>query len=112
VGEDRTLHSVLLTYASDYFLVDMAVRAHPLRMVGGAPNSWTLDHSLYLHRPVRFDRWHRYTQDLVALVGSRGLVMGAIHDAGGSLVATTMQQVLVPLSDGESVGSTDARPVA
>ncbi len=96
VGDDPTLHSVLLTYASDYFLLDMAVRAHPQRIVNGAPTASTLDHSLWIHRPVRFDQWHLYTQDVVAFVGARGLVQGAVHDARGSLVATAMQQVIVP----------------
>jgi acyl-CoA thioesterase-2 len=100
VGEDPTRHSVLLTYASDYFLTDMAVRTHPLRLAEGAPTASTLDHSLWLHRPVCFDRWHVYTQDIVSLVGTRGLVMGAIHDEAGALVATTMQQVIIPL-DGD-----------
>lgn len=96
VGDDPTLQTVLLTYASDYFLLDMAVRAHPARITDGAPNASTLDHSLWLHRPVRFDQWHLYTQQTVAFAGARGLVQGAIHDTRGSLVATTMQQVIVP----------------
>ncbi len=99
VGDDPTLHSVLLTYASDYFLLDMATRTHPVRLAEGAPNASTLDHSVWLHRPVHFDRWHLYTQDIVAFVGARGLVAGAIHDTEGSLVATAMQQVLIPLPD-------------
>ncbi|MDT3445110.1 MULTISPECIES: acyl-CoA thioesterase II [unclassified Pseudofrankia] len=99
VGADPGLHAALLTYASDYFLLDMAFRSYP----GGADPDYvpdyasacSLDHAIWLHRPVRFDRWHRHTQETVVVAGHRGLVRGAIHDADGHLVATVAQEVLV-----------------
>ncbi len=44
VGDDHALHSVLLTYASDYFLLDMAVRTHPARLAGArrTRRPWTI----------------------------------------------------------------------
>lgn len=95
VGDDPLLHSVLLTYASDYLLLDMAYRSHPDRAPAGSYAAFSLDHALWLHRPVRFDRWHLHTQTLIAISGHRGLVRGAIHDADGALVASTVQEVLV-----------------
>lgn len=95
VGEDPTLHAALLTYASDYFLLDMAFRSGPEPYDGASVVGYSLDHSLWLHRPVRFDQWHLHTQELVALTGHRGLVRGSIHDADGHLVATVAQEVLV-----------------
>ncbi|ONH32619.1 acyl-CoA thioesterase [Pseudofrankia asymbiotica] len=99
VGADAGTHAALLTYASDYFLLDMAFRSYP----GGADpdhvpdytSACSLDHAIWLHRPVRFDRWHRHTQETVVVTGHRGLVRGAIHDADGHLVATVAQEVLV-----------------
>jgi acyl-CoA thioesterase-2 len=96
VADDHALHAVLFAYASDYFLMDMAMRSHPERVPGGATAASSLDHSIWLHRPIRFDRWHLYTQETVALVGDRGLVRGSVHDDDGVLVATTMQEILVP----------------
>jgi acyl-CoA thioesterase-2 len=94
VGDDALLHTALLTYASDYLLLDMAFRGHPA--MGLQPFvAFSLDHALWLHRPVRFERWHLHTQEMVALVGDRGLVRGAIHSEEGHLVATVMQEVLV-----------------
>ncbi len=55
----------------------------------------SVDHALWFHRPVRFDRWHLHTQETVALAGHRGLVRGAVHDEDGRRVATVMQEVLV-----------------
>ena len=95
VGSDPLLHSVLLAYASDYLLLDMAFRSHPERVTVTSFTGFSLDHALWLHRPVRFDQWHRHTQQLVAISGDRGLVRGAIHDIDGHLVASTTQEVLV-----------------
>jgi acyl-CoA thioesterase II len=93
--DDPALHTVLLTYASDYLLLDMALRSHPYPVSIESFTSFSLDHSIWLHRPVRFDQWHRHTQQLIAISGHRGLVRGSIHDINGHLVASTTQEVLV-----------------
>lgn len=95
VGDDPRLHSALLAYASDYLLLDMAFRSHPVSFWDASFVGFSLDHVIWLHRPVRFDRWHLHTQETVALTGHRALARGAIHDADGTLVATTAQEVLV-----------------
>jgi acyl-CoA thioesterase-2 len=94
VGDDPLLHTALLAYASDYLLLDMAFRSHPERFTPTFAG-FSLDHALWLHRPVRFEGWHLHTQETVAISGHRGLVRGAIHDADGHLVASAMQEVLV-----------------
>ena len=95
VGDDALLHAALLAYASDYLLLDIAFRAHPEPVEPAAITGFSLDHAIWFHRPVRFDRWHLHTQETVALSGHRGLTKGAIHDDAGHLVATAMQEVLV-----------------
>jgi acyl-CoA thioesterase-2 len=95
VGDDGLLHAVLLTYASDYLLLDMAVRNHPEGIRSYESDASSVDHSVWIHRPVRFDQWHLYTQETVAFVGHRGVVRGTLRDEGGALVATVMQEVLL-----------------
>ncbi|RDH79805.1 acyl-CoA thioesterase II [Mycolicibacterium moriokaense] len=95
VGDDPVLHSVLLAYASDYLLLDVALRSHPEPINVESSAAFSLDHSIWLHRPVRFDRWHSHTAQLEAVTGHRGLVRGAIHDIDGRLVASTTQEVLI-----------------
>ena len=95
VGEDPQLHTALLAYASDFFLLDMAYRSYPEPVAGRGFTGTSLGHALWFHRPVRFDRWHLHTQETVAISGERGLVRGAIHDADGRLVASVTQEVLV-----------------
>ena len=92
----RTRSSIrVLAYASDFFLMDMIFRAHPAGLGPGSANGLSLDHAIWFHRPVRFDRWHLHTQEAVTIVGDRGLARGAIHDADGRLTASVMQEVLV-----------------
>jgi acyl-CoA thioesterase-2 len=95
VGDDALLHAVLLAYATDYLLLDMAFRSYPGERPPGGFAAVSVDHALWFHRPVRFDRWHLHTQETVALTGHRGLVRGAVHDEDGRRVATVMQEVLV-----------------
>ena len=95
VGPDAVLHSALLAYASDFLLLDMAFRSHPVPFSSGQLTGTSLDHSVWFHRPVQFDGWLRYTQQLVAFSGERGLVRGSIHDDEDHPVASVAQEVLV-----------------
>ena len=94
VGSDRSMHAAFLVYASDYLLLDMVYRAAPEQyhpeFVGVS-----LDHSVWLYRPVQLDRWHSYTQELVGFGDNRGLIRGTICDQEGRLVAQVMQEALV-----------------
>ncbi|OBK71208.1 acyl-CoA thioesterase II [Mycobacterium sp. 1274761.0] len=95
IGDDPVLHSVLLAYASDYLLLDIAMRSHPDDVTVESSMAFSLDHTIWLHRPVRFEQWHSHTAELVSISGHRGLVRGAIHDIDGHLVANTTQEVLI-----------------
>jgi acyl-CoA thioesterase-2 len=95
VGDDPLLHAALLAYASDYLLLDMVLRAYPDRAALTSSACFSLDHSLWFHRPVRLDRWHSHTQETQAISGLRGLVRGVIRDADGRLVASAMQEGLL-----------------
>ena len=95
VGADPLLHAALLAYASDYLLLDMAFRSYPGDVPPGGFAAVSVDHALWFHRPVRFDRWHLHTQETITLAGHRGLVRGSVHDEDGRRVATVMQEVLV-----------------
>jgi acyl-CoA thioesterase-2 len=95
VGDDPVLHAALLAYASDFFLLDMAFRARPSDVDPLELTGISLDHSIWFHRPVHFDRWHLYTHEAVAVSGHRGLVRGSIHDEAGHLVASAVQETLV-----------------
>jgi acyl-CoA thioesterase-2 len=94
VDDDRRLHAVLLTYASDYFLVDQAVRNRPDAVGWAELVAPSVDHAVWLHRPVHLDHWHLYTQQTLALDGERALVQGQLRDRG-EIVATVTQEILM-----------------
>lgn len=95
VGVDPVLHAALLAHASDYLLLDMLMRTPTAQASTEPAAAFSLDHSLWIHRPIRFDRWHLYTQEVVTLSGHRGLVRGTIQDEAGHVVASVMQEGLV-----------------
>jgi acyl-CoA thioesterase-2 len=95
VGDDPALHQALLAYCSDYLLMDMVFRYYPGFDEGAARTGLSLDHSLWFHRPVRFDEWHSYSQSAWAIVGERGLARGEIRNSQGELVATAAQEALI-----------------
>ncbi|MGV0852981.1 acyl-CoA thioesterase [Mycolicibacterium phlei] len=95
VADRPGLHEVLLTYASDYLLVDQAFRNHPEPVCIGTHRGVTVNHSVWLHRPVRFDRWLGHTLRTVSVTGRRGLVQGTVVDETGRHVASTAQEVLI-----------------
>ncbi len=95
IGDRPAVHSAMLAYASDYLLLDMASRSHPEKVDYATFSAVSLDHAIWLHRPVRFDEWHLHTQETVSVAGHRAFIRGLIHDAGGHLVASTAQEVLV-----------------
>jgi acyl-CoA thioesterase II len=92
---DPVLDAAMLAYSSDYFLLDMAYRSHPDGPGVTALTGVSLDHAIWFHRPVHFERWHVHTQETVTISGHRGLVRGSIHDVDGRLVATAVQETLV-----------------
>jgi acyl-CoA thioesterase-2 len=95
VGDDPALHQALLAYCSDYLLMDMVFRYYPGFGETASFSGMSLDHSLWFHRPVRFDQWHAYSQSAWTIVGERGLARGEMRNAEGQLIATAAQEVLV-----------------
>lgn len=58
---------------------------------GGAAS---LDHALWLHRPVDPHQWHCYNAIAVSHRDARGLAFGSIHDSTGGLIASVAQESL------------------
>lgn len=93
--DDVGLNAVLLAYASDYFVLDMVSRSNPDGRALHEFDGFSLDHSIWFHRPVDMSEWHLYTMTTQAIADERGLVRGVLHDAAGNLVASVMQEGLV-----------------
>jgi acyl-CoA thioesterase-2 len=92
LGDDPLLHVCALTYISDLSLASTA--SMPYREEATIMIS-SLDHAVWFHRPCRADEWLLFVQHSTNASGARGLVNGEFFTAGGSLVASVMQEVLM-----------------
>lgn len=92
IEDDPVLRACALTFVSDLGMVSTG--RPPGAREPGPGGAASLDHALWLHRPVDPNRWHCYDAVGVSHRDARGLAFGAIHDADGVLVASVAQESL------------------
>jgi len=86
---DLLMHKAVLGYASDRGLMSVAWRPHG---PDGGFKGATLDHTIWFHRPLRFDDWHSHVMRSPTIADGRALNHGLIHSQDGIHVASTAQQ--------------------
>ncbi|SNQ45789.1 Acyl-CoA thioesterase [Frankia canadensis] len=91
--DDPAVHTRALTYASDFNTGHAVARAAGIEPADAIVAS--LSHSLWLHRPFRFDDWILMEMSCDAAAGARGLVSGTAHTRDGAHIATYTQEVLL-----------------
>jgi acyl-CoA thioesterase-2 len=97
--EDPLVHAAVLAYASDYTLLESVLRRHGLAWADRRLRPASLDHAMWFHRPVHADEWMLYTQESPSASGGRGLGLGRIFAADGTLVATVAQEGMVRVKE-------------
>jgi len=95
--DDPLLHSAVLAYASDYNLLEGALRRHGIAWGDRRIRAASLDHSMWFHRPFRADEWLLYTQASPSAQDGRALGMGHVFREDGVLVATVAQEGMLRL---------------
>lgn len=93
--DDPAIHRYLLAYASDFNFVSTAMLPHGVSWLTPGMQVASIDHSMWFHRPFRFDDWLLYTVDSPSASGARGLVRGRFFDRQGRLVCSTAQEGLM-----------------
>jgi acyl-CoA thioesterase-2 len=91
--DDPLLHTAVLVYASDRTLLGTAARPHDLpwsKRLGAS-----LDHAVWIHRPVRFDDWLLYASESPVAHSARGLIFGGLFYPDGTRVASVAQEALI-----------------
>jgi len=91
--DDPLIHTAMLVYASDRTLLGTAARPHDLpwsKRVGAS-----LDHAVWIHRPVRFDDWLLYAAESPVAHSARGLIFGGLFYRNGVRVASVAQEALI-----------------
>ncbi len=93
--DDPLLHACIVTYASDYTLLDTSLRPFGLSSLTDDLMMASLDHAMWFHRPFRADDWLLYQQRALSASSARGLAGGAIFAADGQLVVNVSQEGLI-----------------
>jgi acyl-CoA thioesterase II len=93
IEDDPLIQACTLTFMSDFGPVPVArppgTPVHP-----EAGYAASLDHAVWFHRPFDPRQWHRYEVRSLNNSDSRGLVVGSLYSAEGTLVASTTQEAL------------------
>ncbi|MGB3545200.1 acyl-CoA thioesterase [Rubrivirga sp.] len=93
--DDPLVHQAILAYASDWGLLATSLLPHGKSVFDGTIQAASLDHAIWFHRPFRADGWLLYAMDSPTAAGARAFTRGAVTDANGILVASTVQEGLV-----------------
>ena len=95
VPDDPLLHQQALAYLSDHGPTRAAREPHAHLADDAARQSVSLDHAVWFHQPVDVNGWLLSELHPVATGRGRGLALGSIRTADGTLVATVAQEVLL-----------------
>lgn len=93
--EDPVLHAAALVYSSDTTVLDSIITTHGLSWGYDRIFAVTTNHSVWFHRPVRFDDWVLYSTASPVAADSRGLGTGHYFDRSGQPIATVVQEGIV-----------------
>lgn len=95
------LHAAAFAYLSDWWINYVCVGAHARtpREDGRALYVASLNHALWLHRPLRADRWLHFDCRSPSAADGRGLAVARVHDRAGRLVASATQECLMAAAE-------------
>jgi acyl-CoA thioesterase II len=95
IPDDPALHAAAMSYASDTTVLDSIITTHGLSWGFDRIFAVTTNHSVWFHRPLRFDDWVLYSTSSPVAADSRGLGTGHFFDQSGQLLATVVQEGIV-----------------
>lgn len=93
--DDPLIHVAMLGYSSDTTVLDSIITTHGLSWGLDRIVAATVNHSIWFHRPFRFDDWALYATESPVAAGSRGLATGRFYSRSGELLATTVQEGVI-----------------
>ncbi|MEZ0339602.1 acyl-CoA thioesterase domain-containing protein [Mycobacterium sp. pV006] len=93
--DDPIVHAAAMVYSSDTTVLDSIITTHGLSWGHDRIFAVTTNHSVWFHRPVRFDEWVLYSTTSPVAADSRGLGTGHFFDEDGRLLATVVQEGIV-----------------
>ncbi|MBK8470108.1 MAG: thioesterase family protein [Actinomycetales bacterium] len=94
---DPLVHAAYLAYASDYSILETVLRRHGTAWSDPRLRQASLDHTMWFHRPGRADRWVLHVGHSPSASGGRGLGLGRMYAADGTLLASIAQEGMLRL---------------
>ncbi len=99
MSDDPLVHTCVALFVTDVYMIDPALRVHGNSMSDRSHRSGTTDTSVWLHRPVRADRWNLLESRSPAAARGRGLVTASLVGDDGMISATIVQEGLIAARD-------------
>ena len=97
--DDPRVRAAAFAYMSDWWLNFSGLAAHLHVARDRRFYISSLNHAIWLHRPVRPDEWMHVETRSPAAGGGRALSIARIHDAAGRLLASATQESLMAFAD-------------
>ena len=92
--DDPVVHTAVLVYLTDRTLLSTAARAHGLPW--GKRMSASLDHAVWIHRPVRLGRdWLLFASESPAAHAAHAIIFGGLYSRDGQRIASVAQEALI-----------------
>ncbi|KAA1432212.1 acyl-CoA thioesterase II [Mycolicibacter arupensis] len=92
IPDDPVLHTAMMVYSSDTTVLDSIITTHGLSWGFDRIFAASANHTVWFHRPVRFDEWVLYATSSPVAADSRGLGTGHFFDRSGQVLATVTQE--------------------
>ena len=99
---DKTVHRLMLAYASDYSLVATPLYRHGYSFWDHGMQVASLDHAIWFHRDFRMDEWLLFAIHSPTACKARGLSLAHIFNRKGVMVATVAQEGLMRFTNKSS----------
>lgn len=93
IEDDPVVRACALTFLSDMGLMG-AARPPGIEWDFGRGMAASLDHAIWFHRAYDPSRWHRYEATGLNFNDARGLAVGSLRAADGTLIASMTQEAL------------------
>ena len=85
----------ILTYISDYNILNAALKPHASKANFGNTQMASLDHSMWFFRDFDYDDWMLFSAKSPSTSGARGFATGNIFTRDGKLIASVAQEGLM-----------------
>lgn len=94
-GLDLNIKQQILSYISDYNVLNAAFKPNASRANYGNTQTASLDHSMWFYRNFDFNDWMLFSAESPNSYGARGFARGNIFTRDGKLVASFAQEGLM-----------------